>query len=136
MSDRTRFLNRLLGLYCIIAGAVMGLQREATLGAVTLLIHDRPLMFIAGVIMLFAGLAMVLLHNQWSGGVATIIVTIIGWLTLLKASLFLLLPPGAADDFYLGILHFGEWYYAYAALSLILGLYLAVAGFSVKNPRR
>jgi hypothetical protein len=129
MSIRTQFLSRLLGLYCIIIAVAMLAHKDATLETITALVHDRPLIFIVGVITLFAGLAMVLVHNVWSGGAAAIVVTILGWVTLIKALLFLLLPPAAAIEFYLGTVHYAQHFYVYAAFSLALGVYLAYVGF-------
>lgn len=130
MSSQTRFLTKLLGLYCIIVAVAMGLHRQATLEAITALVHDRPLVLIVGIITVFAGLAMVLVHNLWSGGVAPVVVTLIGWITLLKGVLFLLLPPDAAVGFYLDTLHYAQLFYLYVAFSLALGIYLSWAGFS------
>ncbi len=129
MYSRTRFLSRLLGLYCIIIAVAMLVHRETVLETITALVHDRPSIFIIGVITLFAGLAMVLVHNVWSGGAATVVVTLLGWLTLLKSLPFLFLSPGAAVDFYLGALHYAQLFYLYATFSLALGVYLAYAGF-------
>lgn len=134
MTSQTQFLAKLLGLYCIIVAVAMGLNRQAMLEAITALVHDRPLVFIVGIITVFAGLAMVLVHNIWSGGVAQIVVTLTGWITLLKGVLLLLLPPDAAVGLYLGTMHYAQLYYLYVAFSLALGLYLSWAGF--RAPRR
>jgi len=42
---------------------------------------------------LCAGLALVLAHNVWSGGALPILVTIVGWISLLKGLMILILPP-------------------------------------------
>ncbi|MGO9640035.1 MAG: hypothetical protein ACLP1Y_01855 [Candidatus Acidiferrales bacterium] len=133
MSPLTRFLCRLLGLYCILAGLAMVTHRQATVQTVMALVHNAPLMFILGVITLIAGLAMVLGHNVWSGGVLPVIVTIIGWLTLLKGLLFLLLSPQAAVGFFLGSLQYEHLFYVYAAISIIFGVYLTYGGFRSKS---
>jgi vacuolar-type H+-ATPase subunit I/STV1 len=129
MSNQTRLLSKLLGLYCIIIAVAMVIHQKATLETITALVHDRPAMFVVGVITVLAGLAMVLVHNIWSGGAAQVIVTLVGWVTLIKGSLFLLLSPVAAVDFYLGTLHYAQLFYMYAAFSLVLGVYLVYAGF-------
>ena len=130
MLDETRFLARLIGLYCLLAALAMALQREAWVATVTAIVHDAPLMLLLGVVVVAAGLALVLAHNVWSGGALPLIVTVIGWLTLLKGVMFWVLPPAAAADFYLERLHYGQLYYLYCAVSLALGLYLTVAGFA------
>jgi hypothetical protein len=129
MTYQTRFLSRLWGVYCLIVGASMILQRDAMLETITALVHDRALMFIIGILIVFAGLAMVLVHNVWSGGATAVVVTLIGWGMLLKGTLLLFLPPDAASNFYLGTLHYAQWFYVYAGFSLVLGSYLSIAGF-------
>ena len=108
MSPRTVFLSRLIGLYCILVALSMITRRQATVESVTALLHDPSMMFILGVIMLAAGLALVLAHNIWSGGALVVIVTLVGWLTLIKSLLFLFLPPEMEAGFFLRQLHYQE----------------------------
>lgn len=129
MSNNTRFLSRLLGLYCLIAACAMLWQRHATVEMVAALVQDRPLLFMVGVLTVFGGLAMVLVHNVWSRGGVTLIVTVVAWLTLIKGLMFLFLPPGAAGAFYLGTLHYAQMFYWYAGIAALLGLYLTFEGF-------
>jgi putative exporter of polyketide antibiotics len=68
MSPRTLFLARLIGLYCILIALAMFVRGQSTVDTVAGLLRDPPLMFVLGVITLAAGLAMVLVHNVWSGG--------------------------------------------------------------------
>jgi hypothetical protein len=131
----TRFLSRLLGLYCLIIALVMLAQRQATVVTVAALLHDRPLTYVLGVLCLFGGLAMVLVHNVWSGGAATVIVTLIGWLTLLKGLAFISLQPAQTAQLYIAQLRFERLYPLYAILTLLLGAYLCYAGFTrVRRP--
>jgi vacuolar-type H+-ATPase subunit I/STV1 len=130
--DRTAFIARLIGLYCLIAALVMAFERDAWLAAITALTSAAPLMLLLGLMVVAAGLALVLAHNVWSGGVLPVAVTVIGWLTLLKGLMFWVLPPGAAADFYLTRLHYAGLFYVYCALAFAIGLYLTVAGFTRK----
>lgn len=41
-------------------------------------------MFIVGIITLFGGLALVLVHNRWNRGGYTLVVTLLAWITLPK----------------------------------------------------
>ena len=81
LNARTVFLARLFGLYCIIMAAAMLSRPEAFVTTVNALVADAPLVLIASVFTLFGGLALVLLHNYWSGGALSVIVTLLGWLT-------------------------------------------------------
>ena len=129
MSTETRFLSRLLGLYCVVIAVAMLAQRQATIATVGGLLQDRPLMYVLGVLCVFAGLAMVLAHNVWSGGAATVLVTLIGWLTLLKGIVFVGLEPRQTATLYLAQLRFAQLYPLYALVTLVLGAYLCYAGF-------
>ena len=124
MSPRTLFLGRLIGLYCVLISLSMITHKQALVEAVNALVHNPPVLFVAGVIATVAGLALILGHNVWSGGALPVIVTLVGWLALTKGLLILFLSPEAAADFFLGRLHFEEFYYWYSAGSLLLGIYL------------
>ena len=76
MTPRTRFLGRLIGLYCMLASLAMVAHKQALVEMVTGLLHDPPVLFLAGLIAVIAGLAMVLGHNVWSGGALPVIVTL------------------------------------------------------------
>jgi ribose/xylose/arabinose/galactoside ABC-type transport system permease subunit len=124
MSPRTLFLGRLIGLYCILISLTMLAHKQATVEVVSALVHNPPVLFVAGVIAVAVGLALILGHNVWSGGAPPVIVTLVGWLALIKGLLILLLSPEAAAEFFLGRLHYEEFYYWYAGASLFLGIYL------------
>jgi hypothetical protein len=132
MSERTRFLARLIGLYCLLAALMMLVQRDAMVSAITQLLHDPSVMLLLGVLLVAAGLALVLAHNLWSGGALPIAVTVIGWLTLIKGLVFWLLPPGAAASFYLERLHYADLYYLYCGVAFAIGLYLTIGGFRAR----
>ena len=129
MSPRTLFLSKLIGLYCIIAALSMMTRRQATVETVTALLRDPSMILIVGVITLAAGLAMVLAHNIWSGGALVVVVTLVGWITLIKSLFFLFLPPEMEAGLFLGQLHYQQLFYLYGAISLVLGIYLTYGGF-------
>jgi hypothetical protein len=99
-------------------------HKQATVEAVTALVHNPPVLFVVGVIAVTAGLALILGHNVWSGGALPVIVTLVGWVALTKGLLILFLSPEAASEFFLGRLRYEELYYWYTAASLLLGIYL------------
>jgi hypothetical protein len=129
MTPTTRFLSRLLGTYCLIVGLAMLVHKEATVATVTSLLHDPPLLFVLGVIVVSAGLAMILVHNRWRGGPVPVVVTVIGWLTLIKGMVLLGWTPLGTADFYLVQLRYAQLYYLYTVITLALGAYLTYAGF-------
>jgi len=130
MTRRTVFLAKLLGLFCILIGLEMIVQKDTWIGAVTQLMKDPPSLLLAGVIALGIGLAMVLGHNVWRGGTLAVVVTILGWLSLVKGLALLLTLSLAASQAYYAALHYEQFYYAYVGITLLIGAYLTYAGFT------
>ena len=136
MSPRTIFLSKFIGLYCLILGFSMVLNKTALMDEITALAGNSPVMLVVGVFTLFAGLAMVLGHNVWRGGGVTIVVTVIGWLTLLKALLILFVPPSVESRFLLEPLRSDGLFYVRLALTFLLGIYLTYGGFAASPKNR
>jgi hypothetical protein len=80
MPARTIFLARLIGLFALIQATAMIVHKEAIVDAMNGVMGNRPLLLVLGLVALAAGLAMVLAHNVWSGGVLPVVVTLIGWI--------------------------------------------------------
>lgn len=128
MTPLTLYLSRLLGVFLLIIAVAEATQRSIL--AETLLgIADTPaLLLVAGMITAVAGLAIVLAHNVWRGGTAAVVVTILGWLLLLKGAVLIVLPPAFWADIILTS-RFTQLYPAYAILPVVLGGYLTFSGF-------
>jgi hypothetical protein len=129
MKPLTIFLGRLLGLFTLITSFWLLVERQNTVSIIPALLGDRPAMVIFAIIALAGGLAIVLAHNIWSGGVLPILVTLIGWVMVVRGVLFLFLPPEAT----LGILaamQFGRLFYVYLAIPFVLGAYLTYLAFT------
>lgn len=131
---RTVFLSRLIGLYCLLVGLSMVSHKQLTVEVVTALLQNPSLTLLLGLTMLGASLAMVLVHNLWWSGPLALIITLIGWLALIKSLLLLFLSPATAVRFVLGQLHYQRFFYDYAAVSIALGIFLTYAGFT-SGPR-
>ena len=125
----TEFLAKLIGLYCLLVALSMMVQKDAMVTTVSALFQDRPALILAGVIGLGVGLAMVLGHNVWSGGALPVVITVVGWLSVLKGLVLLSFPPGA-EQAYFTALHYQQFFYAYTGFTLLLGAYLTYGGFS------
>jgi hypothetical protein len=97
-------------------------------------IADKPLMLTYAMISLAIGLAMILGHNVWSGGLLPVVVTLVGWLILAKGLLLLFVTPEALTEFF-ERMQYGEHMYLYVAPSLVIGLYLTWAGFTTPTSR-
>ena len=110
----------------------MATHKEATVTTVNALSHNPPLLLMSGVIALVAGLAIILGHNVWSGGVLPVVVTLVGWLSLVKGLFILFLPSVAAQGFVVWE-HYQPCFYVNAGITLILGAYLTYGGFTAKS---
>jgi uncharacterized membrane protein len=128
MSARTIFLARLIGLFALVQSAAMFIHKEPMVETATGLVRDRPLLLLLGLLALAAGLAMVLSHNVWSGGALPVVVTLIGWIILVRGAVLLLLTPDAVARLF-DAFRFADLFYLYAAIALLLGLYLTWEGF-------
>jgi hypothetical protein len=123
MPPRTIYLGRLIGLYCIFIAVAMMSHKQAAVMTMTALIHDAPVLFVVSVLAMVAGLAIILAHNTWSGGALPIVVTLVGWISLIKGLIFLLLPPETSVA-YFEALRYGQFFYVYMSITLVLGIFL------------
>ena len=136
MSARTVFLSRLMGLYLILISLAMMTHKQATVESMNALVHNAPVLFVVGVVAVAAGLAMVLGHNVWSGGVVPVVVTLAGWLVLIKGSTLLFLSPEAVYGTLLAGFHFNQLFYLYIGTVLVVGICLTYAGFRADGRSR
>jgi hypothetical protein len=113
----------------LIIDAASGIvRRDATVDMVTQLVRSGPTLFLLGTLLLVAGMAIVLSHNVWTGGAATILVTLLGWGTLIKGAMLLLLSPDGVGA-WMAAAHYDQLSPVYFAIALVIGLYLAFQGF-------
>ena len=129
MQPLTIFLAKLIGLYCVLFGLAMVVQKEAMVEMVAALIRNGPVLLIIEVIGVTAGLAIVLGHNVWSGGALPIVVTLLGWIILIRGVVLLFLSPRGKVRFF-EMFRLEELLYLYAGITLVLGFYLTYAGFT------
>jgi len=129
MSSLTIFLAKLLGLYCIIVALTMMSRKQTAVASIKALVANPPLLLFAEVIGLGGGLAMIIGHNIWSGGALPVVITLIGWLMVIRSAGLLALSPAGTVRL-VEVLHYEKLFYFYMGGTLVLGLYLTWAGFS------
>ena len=132
MKPLTIFLGKFLGLFTLITSFWLLVERQTTLSTIPALLGNRPAMVIFAIIALAGGLAIVLAHNIWSGGVLPILVTLIGWVMLIRGVLFLYLPPEATLRI-LEAMQFERFFYIYLAIPFVLGIYLTYVSFTQRK---
>ena len=131
MSRLTIYLARFIGLFLLIVSASMVLDPDSIIEMATALIDDRALLLIVGLIALGIGLAIVVGHNVWSGGLMPILITLFGWSQLLRGLALLLLPAETQVAFF-QVMRLEDFFYIYAGIPLVIGAYLTYAGFTAQ----
>jgi hypothetical protein len=131
MAISTASLAKWMGLSLVLLDGALIADKPATVQTVNALFADQPLLFITGVFTTMFGLAIVLAHNRWSGGALGVVVTLYGWIALLKGLTFLWLPPAVQANAWQS-LHFEQYFYVYMIFSLAVGGYLTYGGFKAE----
>ena len=132
MKPLTVYIGKLLGLFTLITSSWLLTERQTAISTIPALLGNRPAMVIFAIIALAGGLAIVLAHNVWSGGALPLLVTLIGWVMLIRGVLFLFLPPEATLHI-LAAMQFGRLFYLYLAIPFVLGIYLTYIAFSANS---
>jgi len=92
MSKLTVFLARCIGLFTVLIVVAFLVRGSAMIEAT---VADGPVMLAYAIISLAMGVAMIVGHNVWSGGALPVVVTLVGWLSLVKGVLLVLLARSA-----------------------------------------
>jgi hypothetical protein len=133
MTAPTIYLSRLIGVVALIIAAAMIVEKPVIMTTALLVVQDRALMLVLGIVGIVVGAAIVLVHNIWTKGLWPLVVTLVGWMLLLRGVVILLLPPDLLLQL-VGAFDFADFFYVYAALPLILGAYLSLRGFTATAP--
>ncbi|MGD9667959.1 MAG: hypothetical protein AB7U75_02770 [Hyphomicrobiaceae bacterium] len=78
--DLSRYLAKLMGPTLLAMSAAMLVNRDAMQQIAAQIANDYAVIFLSGILLLVAGLAIVHVHNVWSGWPA--LVTALGWLAI------------------------------------------------------
>jgi hypothetical protein len=132
MSQRTVFFGRLIGFSFLVIAAAILFFPNSVVAMSSAILTDRTLYQIAAALTILFGLAMVILHSRWSGGLVPIAIALFGWAALIKGGAFLFIAPEVWSNF-LERVGFQQYYLLYATGPLILGVWLS---FSTLWPRR
>ena len=126
MSNST-FLARLIGPFALALGIGVLVNRANMRSVLDEFIRNRALMFLAGVVTLPAGLAIVLTHNVWVAD-WRVLITLLGWLAAIGGALRVFGPLFVvkAGQAVLSWPHFTS---VAAAIWVVLGLLFCFFGF-------
>jgi hypothetical protein len=131
MSPLTLYLARLFGLFILLMCAAFVARPKATLAAIGSIIDNAGGLLVTGIVTLASGVAIVLAHNLWSGGLLTVVVTALGWATLVKGFAILALPPSALATLYRWM-GYPQRFRLVMAVALVLSACLTWAAFTAQ----
>jgi hypothetical protein len=129
MSPLTVYLARFFGVSLLLLCAALAARPKASIAAATEIAQRPGLLLVTGVFTLAGGVACVLGHNIWSGGVLPIAVTALGWITLLKGLALLVTPPEGLMALY-HALHYPQTFRLVMAAGAIAGAALTYLAFT------
>jgi hypothetical protein len=89
--ERSRFIAKLIGPICIAGGAGMLFNTAVFKAMFERGLHDHLLIYIAGLIALTSGLAILALHNTWECN-WTVLITLFGWLATIGGIVRMVAP--------------------------------------------
>ena len=93
--DRSKFIAGIAGPVFLTLGVSMFINHDLFPDIARQIQNSFPLIIVAGVIALAAGLAIIQTHNVWSGWPA--LVTLLGWLLVVGGVLRIVFPRQMAD---------------------------------------
>lgn len=131
----TKLWARIFGLWALLAVVGMVANRQNTIDVVNGFFASAALMWTTGIFTSLIGIVVVVTHNRWSGGVLPVVVSLYGWLILVKGVTFVWLPASAEQAFY-SSLHFSQYFYLYFIVSLAVGAYFTYGGFKPDGDSR
>ena len=123
------FFARLLGPYFVIVAIGFLFNLETYQRLMEDFCKNVALVYLGGVLALFFGLVVVLLHNVWVAN-WTVIITIFGWAGLIKGAWLIMLPNTVAR-FTEACQKKTVALRVYLAIILALGVFLMVKGYFV-----
>jgi hypothetical protein len=118
----------LIGPTLVALAAAMLLNFSSVPALAEQISRDAGLIFLSGILLFVAGLAIVRTHNIWAGG-WPVLVTVLGWLAVL-GGLFRVLFPTRFAAMAAAVGQSSGWLIAWAVVFLVLGAFLTFKGYS------
>lgn len=126
--SNSEFIASLIGPVLLAISGSLLLNRDAFLEALKHLSNDMLLIFFAGITLLIAGIAIVRVHDVWTGWET--IVTLMGWLAIL-GGLFRILFAPRMEGMVRKVADNPSLFNVSIAVSVLLGLFLTGKGFGL-----
>jgi len=123
----TYLLAQVMGIYCLVVGASMFFQKKDFIRIVDEMAHSRAMLYVLGFIALLLGLLVVLTHNIWTAGPLPLVVTLFGWVLILKG-IFTMFTSYETMLRLIRAIKLEQLTWFYVLILLVLGAYLTYAG--------
>lgn len=127
--ELTILFEQVFGIYLILTGSLILIKQEHIVSVGRFFGKDYALRFSMGALVTLGGLFMALSYRDWST-TATAIITLVGWLVLVKGIVLLLLSDKQINQL-MGSFMKSHAYMAWGLVAVVLGAYLALLGFGI-----
>lgn len=126
----TLFLTQFWGWFMVILGVLFLLKKPSTFTAIFRLEADKTFVATSGYISLILGLITVLLHNVWIWTWPAILITLFGWVALVKGVLRIGFPQ-ATHQLAVSLEHKPGFIRVLLVVVIVLGIWLLWAGSKI-----
>lgn len=127
----TRGFAKALGIFLIVFALAIVTHADTLWALVPAFIQDGALVFVTGAFGLAVGCAMVAAHHHWNG-LAAILITFFGWVTLIRSAV-LLFAPQLVSQLASMAMHVPGIPLIPAAIAVMIGIYLSYVGWFAKK---
>ncbi len=118
--DLTLIVAKVLAVYFIVSGVFL-IVRGKTLPVLLRDFFAHPaVVYLTGAILVFLGALLLVQYNVWDGSLS-MLVTIVGWLVLLKGLTYIFVPHMLAE---IPVRKFRGWLGVLGAVLIVLGVFL------------
>ncbi|NGX55688.1 MAG: hypothetical protein KR126chlam2_01327 [Chlamydiae bacterium] len=119
------FLAKVVGIWSLVSGISLIKNTKYIRNFVRKIVNEQLSLWIGGLLALIIGALLVVSHNIWVGW--PMIITIIGWLSLIKGIFYMVFPEKIKDliKWYLKVINFSM----FGVIYLVLGAFLCWKGF-------
>lgn len=129
MTDATFFLTKVLGFFMLIVGLSVLIKGKSLSKIMREFTSHEYMQYFGGVMNLVIGLLLVATHNVWALPLNVLLITVIGWLTLLKGLCFLLLPEDSVNKMVKAFDN-KTWHVLSGVVFLVIGVYFVYLWFT------